>query len=273
MKKGRISKQEEKFVLENIEKDHKIVANELSRDPKSLLEFIKKKVAKGDFPEPRWLSGNIEEEKAKYHLKGRPYYSELKEQFTEAELKLFEYHWGKIIGQFGEDVIATEEIQVVDLIKLELLMNRSLKSNKSNVEQITLLEALIAEERAVDVDQQRGDEIFNMERQIASLRAAQESLNRDYRDLQDKKNKMLKDMKGTREQRIKRFEDRKTSFTGWMAYLAANPEVTAQYGQDLEKMKMAMESEKIRLSQWHKFQDGEVDQPFLTPETVSDEEE
>jgi len=249
------------------------VANELSRDPKSLLEFIKKKVAKGDFPEPAWLGGNIAEEKAKYDLKGRPYYEELKDQFTTHELKLFEYHWTKIIAQFGDDVIATEEIQVVDLIKLELLMNRSLKSNKANVEQITALEALIAEERAVDPDQQRGEEIFNMERQVASLRAAQESLNRDYRDLQDKKNKMLKDMKATREQRVKRFEDRKTSFTGWISYLAANPEVTTQYGYDLEKMKMAMEAEKIRLSQWHKYQDGEVDQPFLTPETVKDNEE
>lgn len=273
MKKGRITKQESKYILENIEKDYKIVANELSRDPKSLLSFIKKKVSSGDFPEPSWLTGNIEEEKAKYHLKARPYYNELKDQFTADELKLFEYHWTKIIAQFGEDVIATEEIQVVDLIKLELLMNRSLKSNKANVEQITALEALIAEERAVDPDQQRGDEIFNMERQVASLRAAQESLNRDYRDLQDKKNKMLKDMKGTREQRIKRFEDKKTSFSGWMAYLAANPEVTQQYGYDLAKMTLAMEAEKERLSQWHKFQDGEVDQPFLTPETVKDEEE
>ena len=273
MKKGRISKQEEGYILENINKDHNIVANELSRDPKSLLEFIKKKVAKGDFPEPNWLKGNIEEEKAKYNLQSRPYYGELKEQFTADELKLFEYHWTKIIAQFGEDVIATEEIQVVDLIKLELLMNRSLKSNKSNVEQITALEALITEERAVDADQQRGEEIFNMERQVASLRAAQESLNRDYRDLQDKKNKMLKDMKGTREQRIKRFEDRKTSFAGWMTYLASNPEVTQQYGYDLAKMTMAMESEKDRLSKWHKYQDGEVDQPFLTPETVNDEEE
>jgi hypothetical protein len=273
MKKGRISKQEEKFILENINKDYNIVANELSRDPKSLLEFIKKKVAKGDFPEPSWLSGNIEEEKAKYNLQSRPYYSELKAQFTSEELKLFEYHWTKIISQFGEDVIATEEIQVVDLIKLELLMNRSLKSNKTNVEQITVFEALLAEERAFDVDQQDGEKIFNLERQIVSLRAAQESLNRDYRDLQDKKNKMLKDMKGTREQRIKRFEDRKTSFAGWMTYLAANPEVTQQFGYDLAKMTMAMESEKERLSQWHKYQDGEVDQPFLTPETVKDDEE
>jgi hypothetical protein len=271
MKKGRISKDEENFIKENINFGLNRLATELDRDPDSVLGFIKKKVAKGDLEPPVWLEKRVTSvEQAQFDLQYRPYWGELKQQFTEEELKLFQYHWARIISQFRDDVIPTEELQVVDLIKLELLMNRSLKHNKDNIEQIAALEALISSERAHDPDQIDMDQIFNMERQVASLKASQESLNKDYRELQTKKNAMLKEMKATREQRVKRLEDSKTSFSGWMAYLVANPEVTKSYGLQMEKMKLAMNKERDRLSEYHKYQDDLVDQPFLTPETVKE---
>ena len=269
-KKGRISKDEENFIRENINLDHNRIATELGRDPDSLLDFIKRKVAKGDLPEPNWLDKDYDEEKARYDLTFRPYWSELQQQFSEDELKLFQYHWSRIISQFRDDVIPTEELQVVDLIKLELLMNRDLKHNKENLEQIAALEALIAEESQRDIDQMDREGVFNMERQVASLKAATESLNKDYRELQTKKNSMLKEMKATREQRVKRLEDSKQNFISWLSYLVSNPDVAKQYGEEMEKMRMAMNKEKARLSEFHKYTDEMVDQPFLTPETVKE---
>jgi len=270
MKKGRISKNEESLIKENIHFGLEKIATDLDRDPDSVLGFIKKKIAKGEMESPAWLNNRVtSEEQARFDLQFRPYWGELKQQFTEHELELFQYHWARIISQFKDDVIPTEELQVVDLIKLELLMNRSLKHNKDNIEQISALDALIATERDLAPDHDL-DHIFNMERQVASLKASQESLNKDYRELQTKKNSMLKEMKATREQRVKRFEDSKTSFSGWMAYLVSNPDVTKSYGLEMEKMRMAMDKEKERLSAFHKFQDEAVDQPFLTPDTVKE---
>jgi len=272
MKKGRISKEEEKFIKENIVLGHQQLATKLDRDPDSVLGFIRKKVAKGDISIPPWLDENATyETQAQFDLTFRPYWRELKQQFTEDELKLFQYHWGRIISQFKDDVIPTEELQVVDLIKLELLMNRSLKYNKENIEQITLFEDEVQALRDVGVDGGRSDEIFNLERQVASLRASQESLNKDYRELQTKKNSMLKEMKATREQRVKRLEDSRQSFTAWLAYLVSNPEVAKGYGIEMEKMRLAMHKEKDRLSAYHQYQDGLVDQPFLTPETIEEQ--
>ena len=269
MKKGRISKTEIAFIQENLDRGYKSIASELDRNPDSVLDFIKKKVAKGQFDKPVWMENSAQEE-AEYDLSVRPYFVELKQQFTEEELKLFKYHWARIISQFRDDVIPTEELQVVDLIKLELLMNRALKGNKDNIEQISALDALIFAERQRDPDQIDQDTLFQMERQVASLKASQESLNRDYRDMQDKKNKMLKDMKATREQRVKRLEDSKQNFTAWLAHLISNPEIAIGYGKEMEVMRLAMEQEKKRLSEWHKFTDEVVDQPFLTPDTVKD---
>lgn len=270
MKTGRISKPELEYISENIHTDYKKIAADLDRNPESVLDFIKRKVAKGELERPRWMDSQSSEEQAKYDLTFRPYWIELRQQFTDEELKLFQYHWSRIISQFRDDVIPTEELQVVDLIKLELLMNRALKGNKDNIEQISALDALIAAERARDPDQVDREMLFNMERQVASLKASQESLNKDYRELQSKKNSMLKEMKATREQRVKRFEDSKSSFAGWMSYLVSNPEITQSYGVEMEKMRLAMDKEKERLGQFHKYADETVDQPFLTPDTVKD---
>lgn len=262
MKKGRFSLEEMDFIKDNYQNRSPVeIGKELDRDPESIDLYIKRKFKVG--------VSSLEE--AAFELEDRPYWSELGLQFTIDELKLFKYHWVRIINQFKDDVIPTEELQVVDLIKLELLMNRCLKNNKGSIEQISSLEALMQLERGRDPDQQDRDLIFNMERQIASCRASQESMNRDYRELQAKKNSMLKEMRATREQRVKRLEDSKQSLTGWMIYLMTHPEETRKYGLEMEKMKLAMNGEKDRLSQLHQYEDGGIDQPFLTPDTTKGE--
>ena len=259
MRKGRLSNDETQFITDNVDNmGPEEIATALDRDPASIAMFIKRKLRLG-------LS---EEEEVAYSLEDRPYWSELKQQFTTEELDLVKYHWSRIIAQFRDDVFPTEEMQVVDVIKIEMLMNRSLKQNKETIDQINLLEKLLIQERDVELEHRDRDYIMNLERQAATLRASQESLNRDYRDLQTKKSAMLKEMKGTREQRIKRLEDSKQSFTGWVAHLMQNPNIVKQYGLEMEKMKMAMNKEKERLSAFHKYDDGQVDQPFLTPETA-----
>ena len=270
MKKGRISKQEESYIKQNLEAGHEKIAGELNRDPDSVLEFIRRKVASGDFKNPSWLDAHDPERQAEYELTIRPYWSELKKQFTDEELQLFKYHWSRVVSQFKDDVTPTEEMQIVDLIKLELLMNRSLEGNKTNIQEISRLETMLELERSHSRESQDADLIFNMERQVASYKASQESLNKDYRELQTKKNSMLKEMKATREQRVKRLEDSKHNFTSWLTHLATNPEITREYGMMMEKMRLSMEKEKERLSVFHKYTDESVDQPFLTPDTVKD---
>jgi hypothetical protein len=234
------------------------IAQKLDRDVESIDNFVKRKFRVG-------ISG---EEAAAFSLEDRPYYHELSGQFTDEELELFKYHWSRIIAQFKDDVFPTEELQVVDVIKLELLMNRCLKSNKDNIMDMTVFEKMVKEERAKDKEDRDQDYILNLERQIAALRASQESLNRDYRELQSKKASMLREMKGTREQRIKRLEDSKQSFVSWVAHLMQDPDTMKKYGIEMEKMRLAMKKEGERLSALHKYEDGTIDQPFLTPDTV-----
>lgn len=263
MKTGRLSKEEKRIIGRLADSmTPEDIAQQLDRRVDSVELYIKDNLK----------LGITDLEMAQYDLEDRPYYFELQAQFSEGELQLFRYHWAKLISQFNkDDILSTEEMQIVDLIKMEILSNRSLNSQKNNTDQLNQAERDLAAQREMDdIDQDR-DFMISLQRNIASLKAAQEALSKEYRELATKKQSMFREVKGTREQRIKRLEDSKQSFTSWVASLMQDPELIKSYGIEMEKMRQAMEKEKERLSAFHKYEDDVVDQPFLTPDTVKDE--
>ena len=261
MKKGRFSNEEMEFIEANAEVlSIDQIASNLDRDPASIKDWIGKKIG--------FSAKQKKEAEVANELKSKPYYRELKHQFTDEELDMFEFHFKKMWSQFKDDVFHTEEMQIIDTIKLEILMNRILRSQQENQTEISTYERLVQGEKAVDKDQRDMDYIMQLERQIAVLRASQETLSKDYKDLQARKATMLKDLKGTREQRIKAIEDSKQTFASLVKQIATDAEFRSKIGIDMEKMRLAMEKEKERLSEYHQYEDGTVDQPFLTPETL-----
>lgn len=261
MKKGRFSTEEMSFIEANAEVlSPEAIAENLDRDPDSIREWISKKI--GFSPKQK------KEAVAANELREKPYYRELIQQFSADELEMFEFHFKKMWSQFKDDVFHTEEMQIIDTIKLEILMNRILKSQQETTTQIKIYEDLARQEKRVDRDQRDMDYIMNLERQVAVLRASQETLSKDYKDLQTRKSTMLKDLKGTREQRIKAIEDSKQTFAALVTQIATDESFRIKIGQDMEKMRLAMEHEKERLSEYHTYLNGAVDQPLLTPETL-----
>jgi len=261
MKKGRFSNEEMEFIEANAEVlSVEEIAYELDRDPDSVKKWIGEKIG--------FSAKQKKEAAVANELKAKPYYRELKHQFTDEELDMFEFHFKKMWSQFKDDVFHTEEMQIIDTIKLEILMNRILRSQQENQTEISTYERLVQTEKAVDKDQRDMDYIMQLERQIAVLRASQETLSKDYKDLQARKATMLKDLKGTREQRIKAIEDSKQTFGTLVKQLATDASFRTKIGLEMEKMRLAAEKEKERLSEYHEYEDGTVDQPFLTPETL-----
>jgi hypothetical protein len=259
MRKGRLDLSEQKYIKENIKDvSYENIATVLDRDPKSVLLWIKQNIG---------INANDRKEvEALNELKNKAYWYDLETQFNEDELEMFVFHWKKMWSQFRDDVFHTEEIQIVDTIKLEILMNRSLKFQNDNIKAISALEQLkIEENQRPDRDI---DLVINIDRQVAVLRASQESISRDYKDLQTKKSAMIKDLKGTREQRIKAIEDSKTTFASLIKKIIMDPNFRRSAGIEMEKMRLAMDAERIRLSESHTYADNVSDQPFLTSETV-----
>ena len=263
MKKGRFSVEEMQFIEANAETlSPNMIAIKLNRDPESVRNWIGEKIG--------FSTKQKREAEVANELKQKPYFRELDSQFSADELEMFEFHFKKMWSQFKDDVFHTEEMQIIDTIKLEILMNRILRSQQQNQNDITSTERIIREEKARDKDQRDMDMIVNLERQVAMLRASQETLSKDYKDLQARKATMLKDLKGTREQRIKAIEDSKQTFASLVKKIATDPQYRTKIGIEMEKMRLAVEQEKERLAEYMQYEDGQVDQPLLTPETVKE---
>lgn len=257
-KRGPWSKEEKQFIADHAAKmDSTSIAAVLHRNAEAVSKYI------------RTHHANSFTEKAKhaeYDIQKSPVWSDLKKQFSSEELDMFLYHWGRIISQFKDDVYPTEEMQVIDTIKLEILMNRAITQQQQLMQDIAGLETVLEVERGEqEPDQPR---INNVERQIGVLRAAQDSLHRDAQDMLKEKSRILDKMKATRDARIKHLESNKNNFLKFMRDIVEDHSMRSRLGQDMEKMRLATQVEYQRLSEWHTYEDGELDQPILTPDNV-----
>ena len=258
-KRGPWTQEDKQFISENHDKmSIEEICSHIRRNPDIIRKYITEHY------------GTVFRSKAKsaeYDIQKSPIWDDLRQQFTHKELEKFLYHWGRIITQFRDDVYPTEEIQVVDTIKLELLMNRCLNHQHKNSLEVNSLEAdLEAEREKADANTKI---MFELQKQIGVLKASQESLNVNYRDMLNRKNNILKEMKATRDARIKVLENSKQNFGSWRRRVLEDKDLRLSLGVDMEKMRLATEVEYERLSDLHTYVDGGVDQPFLTPESIT----
>ena len=129
-KRGRFSFDEMSYIEQHCEVlSPEAIAKELNRDPDSISNWIKKKVG--------FSAKQKKEAAVANELKQKPYFKELSNQFTPEELEMFQFHFKKMWSQFKDDVFHTEEMQIIDTIKLEILMNRILKSQHENQQDIS----------------------------------------------------------------------------------------------------------------------------------------
>lgn len=258
---GPWSREEKEYIAENCaKKSPQEIALELRRNSDAVTKYIKQYHAYA-FSEAARVG--------EYDIKRSPVWFDLENQFTKQELNMFLFHWTRIISQFRDDVYPTEEMQVIDTIKLEILMNRCLTQQQQNMEDIRLIEQQLLFERGQE--QKDLQQIGNLERQIGILRAAQDSLNSDFQKMLEKKNSILREMKGTRDARIKHLESNKNNFLSLMRKIVEDKDVRERLGKTMEKQRLAANVEFERLSEWHVFSDGQADQPILTPENLLEE--
>lgn len=265
--KGRLSKAEWDYIEKNCDKmTADQMAKNLGRDIEPVRLYLQK-IGKTKNKKEAF------EVQAEYDIKTKPFWKQLQGQFSKEELEMFLYHWKEIIAQFRRDVLATEELQIIDTIKLEVLMNRALREQQETITTINQLEEGIAIEDAKSVADRDKEYHFSLQRQVASLRSAKEALSRDYKELQTKKSAMFKDLKATREQRVQKLESNKTTFAGLINKLLQDPDFFEAQGREMELARMAARGAQKELSAYHTFADGKVDRILLNENSVMEDDD
>lgn len=263
-KRGQLAVEEMNYIEQNcFDLSLEEIANHLNRTIEPIKRYIDKKNLKArDLTDDEHLLST---------LRTQYYYENLKKQMSDGEMIFFEHQWIDYFKQFNEDVTHTEQMQIIEVIRTEILLNRSMEDRKEIIKQIAVLERLIDEEMNKSDDNRNTAAIAMWQQQLGSYIGSKGSYINEHEKLVTKKEKYLRDLKATREQRKRVTDDAKTNFSMWMRELD-NLEALEKEGFDMEVQAIAADKARQRLSQFHEFGDGEVDQPLLNSETLMEDQ-
>lgn len=267
-KRGALSTEEENYIKDNIEKiPITDIAIALNRTKKTIEKFCSKKNLT--------YSGMSEETYdhtlLRARLEERPYWKEVKKQFNDEELEYFTITWIEIMKQFREDILYTEEMQLKQWITLDIMGNKVLQERMKSLDQIVRLEEMLNAEWQVGEELRDVETITRLESELAMLRNSQSAYTTEHTKILDKIEKIQRDLKAARIDRVKKIEDSKTSFSGFLKALD-DETLRQEVGEDMEINKMAKDKAIKQLSEYHKYEDGQVDQPFLSTDTLKEDD-
>lgn len=199
-------------------------------------------------------------------LHSKYYWPEVKQQFSEHELRYFEHRWVELVKQFSEDITSTEENEMIELIRVSILINRLMKDKQEIIDSIERLNQLI------DIEMDKGENantnlIAQFQSQIAGYMASKSSFIKEYKELVTCLEKYLKDLKGTRESRLKRADDAKTNFNSYLRLLDEDAMRTTE-GRYAEMTALAGDKAAEKLGQYITYSDGQLDKPIFSADTV-----
>ncbi len=263
-KRGQLSLEEEKFIRENLQTmSVESIADQLNRNVAPIKRYISE--SKNLLSDSQAAEDDILKQK----LYGKTFWQEIKKQFDEesGELEYFENVWINLLKQFREDVLPAEELQIKQFITIDILINRSMKERKRHITETEKLQRLVDAEYDKPEDQRDIPRLANLETQLAFARNSIANYTNEYTKLLGEQQKISKDLKATREQRIKRIEDGKSSWVGLIRMLE-DEDIREKEGREMEILKLATNKAKHTLTQYHQYQDNKLDMPFLTPESV-----
>lgn len=266
---GRWLKTEEEYMAKNFETmTVEDMAATLKRNPITVKKYVEEKLYKSN---PAILQSK---KTLEFDIERSPIWKELQKQFNREELDTFLYHWATLIAQFKYDVLPTERMQIIDAVRIEILMNRALERTQKAVTEIEDYEAEssdLREQYNDTQDQTLKARISALEAMIANMKTSIINFNKEYKELFVNKQSILRELKATRADRIKRIEDSKETIGSWIGKMLENTDLRRELGVELEKVRLANQIEYERLSEYHKYLDGSIEQPILNSDNLKED--
>lgn len=265
-KRGALSLTEMQFIKDNCTKmDVTNLASHINKSVKTVRKYAYKEnlpiKEKGQDRDPRYF-------KLRRLLRSREYWKDIQQQFSPEELKIFENTWVKLYMQFNEDVWPTEEWQMNKHITLIILKNRYLKKMYSIEKQIDDTQRLLTEEYAKPKGDKDIGAVRDLTTLIDKLQNNQMMMNKEVKSILDSQKDTEKQLKISRDQRIRGIQDSTQNWTGILRILNDDIDIRNLVGKHIEIMRVAQEKEKLKLYDYHTFIDNSVDRLILNDKSV-----
>ena len=264
-KVGSISQTDRTFIIQNIDvMSAEDMAIKLNRNVAVIEGVIKGHSALPD----------ASEKSIRWQLMHSSHWKHLRQEFTEDELNKIADQYVKYVEQFSkEGIIATEEVQILNLIKVEILSDRNLKGKMNLSGTIKGYEDIV-ENILSKVDgnwqaltEREQDQIMKLKEDIQSALRSETARTNEYIELQKQHTVLTEKVMGSRDQRVKEVLNQKVSFLGIVKQLMDEDKQKTE-SRMLELYNKGVAKEYDRLIQPHTYQDGVTDNPILCSDVV-----
>ncbi len=209
-------------------------------------------------------------------LHTKSYWNNIKIQFTEEELRSFELIWADLMLSFNEDIMFAEELQLNQLVTLQILMMRVMRDSQQHEQDMEDyqkdINEILSSGNADDLSALDAANLSNLEQQLSMARSAAGAFITTHTKLLGEAKFLHKDLKTTRDQRLKIVEDSKKTFAD-LIKLLDDESTRVNFGQEMELRRIAKDKSYFDLAQYHEYMDGMVDRPILNSETVMQDDE
>lgn len=270
-KKGRLSNNDKAFIAENAAKlTPEEIAERLNRTVGCIADYID---SSGITRFAESEKERVDKMSVRAELRSSERWKRLLRELSEDEVRFFEEEYVKLMNQFKGNVLPSEEGQIFDAIKFEVLKSRNMIARRMALDDIGRLEEMqqnfmsqFGGDASLMDDNQRTF-VLEMDKQLALAREAEQTRTVEYVKFQERQDQLMKSLKSTRDQRIREIESGKDTVFGLIKMLQQDAARKAE-GRQMELMKLAADKEYKRLGQLTEYEDGSLDRPILSPETV-----
>lgn len=274
-KRGRLGRSEQKFIETNAEElTAKQIADKLGRTEEAVRIYLKK-IVRVKKAAPLKTASELERTEISKALRQSEKWKRLKQEFTSEEMAFFQDEYVQLMAQFNGDVLRSEETQIFDCIRLDILKSRNMIARRKALQDIGRLERTqeqLIEHFGGELDHTKMTDdqqafALQLENQLGQARATEKSSTTEYVKLQERHDALMKSLKSTRDQRLKVVEGSRVNFIDLIKTLMERDRQETE-GRQAGLMSKAAEEAYTRLGRPTKYEDGNVDNPILSADTV-----
>lgn len=264
LKPGALSNEDKAFIEEN---SSTMSAEEIAQVLGRKITPIQKYIDKMHLATFNKQPDNNEREILRRKLEQKYWYPNVCRQLlNDDEKSIFKNKWIDFMLQFREDVLASEEEQIRELILLHITLERVRISEAENLLAMNTLQKKIEKEYNKDILNRHPD-LPTWEIKYAMCITNTASNTKTIKDINHDLLNLNKDLKGTRDQRFKQIDSGDKTFIGLIRRLQ-DDEQRLRISREAELVKLATEKKRLQLMSNHPYADGEIDIPVLNVESV-----
>lgn len=207
-------------------------------------------------------------------FRAKPYYKDLYAQLSRTEMASFEAQWIDIVRQFDNNILASEELELKELLMYETLKNRCMTEEREILDTKTSVVLQLGTLEAIAPDAQTDDEkrlVRTLQADLVAIGSRLKDTRKTFETLSEKCSKVRQSLTNARSKRTQDFDRAKIDFTELLKALQ-DWEFRKRFAKETEILKEAKNKAYRDLTELHEYGTAKVpDYPILNSEVVLDE--